>query len=63
MGFRGKPLTYNAYEDTNRAFNREIFLRILKGFDSSSASFLMSITEQKIVSWLGIDRFNLSSEK
>lgn len=65
-GFRSRPLVYYEWEDSrDRSWNREMLLRILKGFDFGErrAAFSLSTLEQKIAVWLGGGAFSFGEEK
>ena len=65
LGFTSYPsqLFYNEREDQSKVFNRELLLRVLKGFMPDRASNLISYIELEIVQFLQIDKFRIADDK
>ena len=57
MGFNGTPLQYNSIFDLERAFHREIAMRILRAIDFKRACNNLVYLEEQVAIFLNLPEF------
>lgn len=62
MGFNGSPLSYSSIFDLERAFHREIAMRILRAMDAKRACNNLVHLEEKVALSLNMPAFQMGDE-